>query len=53
MLATMCPMRHVDELPATVREYLRVIEEFTLTPIASMGPYWAETMIIRPEAMCG
>ncbi|MBL8048596.1 MAG: adenylosuccinate synthase [Chthonomonas sp.] len=51
----LCPMRSYDELPATVKEYMRVIEEFTGTPvaIASIGPDRAETIIIKPELIWG
>jgi adenylosuccinate synthase len=48
-------MRHIDELPEAAREYIRMVEERTETPVAmiGVGPDREQTIIVRRDLIWG
>ena len=47
--------RSLSELPQTAQDYVRLVEDYTETPVAilSIGPDRAETIILRPDLVWG
>lgn len=47
--------RKLEDLPETARAYLRMIEEYTETPVAilSIGPDREQTIVLRPDLIWG